>query len=101
MRPAVPCTVALAALAVAAAAPSPASALRECGLTPRIDGVRYDVREVRGKVACRRVKRVATQYLRFATAPKPWKCFRGHGTSPFAASCAVGTSVLVRIYAPS
>jgi hypothetical protein len=101
MRRALACLTALAALAVAAAAPTPASALRECGLTPRIDGVRYDVRETRGTVACRRVKVVAVQYLRSATAPRGWTCVRGHGTSPFAASCAHGKAVLVRIYAPS
>jgi hypothetical protein len=74
---------------------------RMCGLTPRIDGVRYDVHEVRGAVPCRTVKRVVTTYLRTFDAPSPWTCTLGHGSSPYAASCARGHKVLVRVYAPS
>ena len=74
---------------------------RACGLTPRIDGARYDVREVRGAVSCRTVKRVVTRFLRSGVAKQPWTCTRGHGSSPFAASCARGRRVLVRVYAPT
>lgn len=74
---------------------------RECGLTPRIDGVRYEAREVRGTVACRKVRRVVTRFLRSGTVAAPWTCFRNHGSSPYAASCARGRRVLVRVYAPT
>src|SRR5262249_30510479 len=46
---------AVAALALALAAPGHA-ATRRCGLTPRIDGVRYDVNETKGNVPCTSVK---------------------------------------------
>jgi hypothetical protein len=72
-----------------------------CGLTPRIDGVRYDVREIRGTIPCTTVKHVATKFLRNGTSTSGWTCFRGHGTSPYAASCAQGQKVLVRIYNPT
>ena len=74
---------------------------RACGLTPRVDGVRYDVREVRGTVSCKTVRRVVTGFLRSGVAKSPWTCTRGHGSSPFAASCARGKTVLVRVYAPT
>jgi hypothetical protein len=77
------------------------SAARACGLTARIDGARYDVREVRGTVSCATVKRVVTKFLRSGTVAAPWTCFRGHGSSPYAASCARGQRVLVRVYAPT
>jgi hypothetical protein len=88
----------LAWLAIAPAAHG--ATARECGLTGRIDGVRYDVREVRGTVACKTVKRVVTRFLRDGEVTSSWTCFRGHGSSPFAASCARGERVLVRVYAP-
>ena len=86
--------------ALLAVAPT-AGATRSCGLTPRIDGVRYDVRETKGSVPCTDVKRVVTRFLRTGTTPSRWTCFRGHGSSPFAASCARGKKVIVRVYAPS
>jgi hypothetical protein len=92
-------TIALAALAVPAVAP--AAATRQCGLAPRIDGVRYDVKEVRGTVGCATVKHVVAKFLRDGTASDPWFCTRGHGSSPYAASCARGERVLVRVYAPT
>jgi hypothetical protein len=88
------------ALASAGQATVRRPAARACGLTPRIDGQRYDVREVRGKVSCRTVKRVVTRYLRTSKVSRPWTCTLGHGSSPYAASCARGTKVLVRVYAP-
>jgi hypothetical protein len=91
--------IAVAAGLVAAPAAGAASS-RDCGLTARIDGVRYQVRETRGTVSCRTVKRVVTAYLRDGTAKRPWFCTRGHGDSPFAASCSRGEKVLVRVYAP-
>jgi hypothetical protein len=94
---------ALAAAALLAVAVAPVvhgATSKACGLTPRIDGVRYDVRETRGTVACKTVKRVVTRFLRSGTAKAPWTCAFNHGSSPFAASCARGKSVLVRVYAP-
>jgi hypothetical protein len=92
-------TIVLAALALPAVAP--AATVRRCGLTPRIDGVRYDVKEVRGTVGCAAVKRVVTTFLRDGSAPASWLCTRGHDSSPYAASCARGERVLVRVYAPT
>jgi hypothetical protein len=77
-----------------------AQAARTCGLTARIDGVRYDVHETQGNVPCRTVKHVVTRFLRHGTVTRPWTCFRGHGSSPYAASCA-RERVVVRVYAPS
>lgn len=77
------------------------AATLSCGLTPRVDGVRYDVRETRGSVPCATVKKAVTTFLRTGDSPSPWTCFRGHGSSPYAASCARGQKVLVRVYAPS
>jgi len=74
---------------------------RACGLTPRIDGARYDVKEIRGAVPCAKVKQAVTKFLRGGEAPSPWICTRGHGSSQFAASCAQGEKVLVRVYAPN
>jgi hypothetical protein len=91
---------AAAAVALALAAPGHA-ATRRCGLTPRIDGVRYDVNETKGSVPCTSVKHVVTRFLRDGTATPPWVCTRGHGSSPYAASCARGRSVLVRVYSPT
>ena len=95
-----PLLLALAASALLAAAPAGHASTRSCGLTGRVEGVRYDVREVRGTLACASVKRVVTTFLRDGTAAKPWTCSRGHGSSPYAASCARGERVLVRVYAP-
>ncbi|MDA0163305.1 hypothetical protein OM076_23725 [Solirubrobacter ginsenosidimutans] len=92
---------ALCALAGLMLTPASHAATRACGLTARIDGVRYDVRETRGNVACRTVKRVVTTFLRDDEVASPWTCFRGHGASPYAASCARGKSVVVRVYAPT
>jgi hypothetical protein len=87
-------------LGLTAATPAHA-ATRSCGLTARIDGVRYDVRETKGTLPCRTVKRAVTTFLRDDTAPAGWNCFRGHGSSPYAASCARGHRVTVRVYAPT
>jgi hypothetical protein len=88
----------LLALTIAAALVTPS---HDCGLTGRIDGARYDVREVRGNVACASVKRVVSTFLRDGTVADGWTCFLGHGSSPYAASCARGQRVLVRVYAPT
>jgi hypothetical protein len=74
---------------------------RSCGLTPRIASVRYDVREVRGALPCSTVEHVMTKFLRDGTTSSKWICFRGHGSSTFAASCAAGPKVLIRAYAPN
>jgi hypothetical protein len=91
---------ALLAVAVAPVSHGAARKTRECGLTPRVDGVRYQVRETKGTVACKTVKRVVTRFLRSGTVKAPWTCTFNHGPSAFAASCARGKSVLVRVYAP-
>jgi hypothetical protein len=96
--------LAAAALLVVAVAPVVHGATlktKACGLTPRIDGVRYDVRETKGAVSCRTVKRVVTRFIGSGVVKAPWTCTFSHGASPFAASCARGKSVLVRVYAPS
>jgi hypothetical protein len=90
---------ALVGLVLAAA--GQAATAKSCGLTPRIEGRRYDVREVRGSASCRTVKKVVTRYLRTSEVSRPWRCTLGHGASPYAASCARGTKVLVRVYAPN
>ena len=86
--------------AIACSSATPASAFRACGLTPRIEGVRYDVRETKGSVRCKTVKAVVTRFLRTGAASSRWTCFRGHGSSPYAASCSRGKRVVVRVYAP-
>jgi hypothetical protein len=91
---------ALLAVAVAPVVHGAALKTKECGLTPRIDGVRYQVRETKGTVSCKTVKRVVTRFIRSGSAKAPWRCTFNHGSSPFAASCARGKSVLVRVYAP-
>jgi hypothetical protein len=91
----------LIAVAAGLVLTSPAhAASRDCGLTSRIDGVKYQVRETKGTVSCRTVKRVVTRFLRDGEAKRPWSCSRGHGDSPYAASCSRGEKVLVRVYAP-
>jgi hypothetical protein len=91
---------AAAAVGLALASTGHAAATRDCGLTPRIDGERFQVELEKGSVSCRTVKRVVTRYLRsFRTAP-PWHCFLGHGSSPYAASCSGAHGVVVRVHAP-
>jgi hypothetical protein len=90
----------LAALVAALILAPDAHAARRCGLTARIDGVRYDVRETHGTLSCGTIKPVVTQFLRDGTVKEPWACFRGHGSSPYAASCGRG-KVVVRVYAPN
>jgi hypothetical protein len=97
--------IALAATAMVALAPTStghaaATKVRDCGLTPRIDGQRDQVKIEKGKASCRTVMRVVTRYLRtFKTTP-PWHCFLGHGSSPYAASCSGPRGAVVRVYAP-
>jgi hypothetical protein len=98
MRPVLlPIALATAVLAT----PAQAAGARDCGLTARIDGVRYQVKETRGTLSCKTVKRAVTTFLRDDTAPAHWTCFRGHGSQEWAASCARGKKVVVRVYAPS
>jgi hypothetical protein len=78
-----------------------AAGTRDCGLTARIDGARYQVKETRGSLPCATVKRAVTTFLRDDTAPAHWTCFRGHGNQTWAASCARGKTVVVRVYAPT
>jgi hypothetical protein len=80
--------------------PSARAATRDCGLTSRIDGVRYQVKETRGSLACSSARKVVTPFLRDGTVPKGWACFRGHGNQDWAASCSRG-KVMLRVYAPN
>jgi hypothetical protein len=76
---------------------------RECGLVGRFNGRLYDVRETKGAVPCRRVRSIVTKFFR-TDAIRPargWVCFRGHSGVPWAVSCAHGTRVIVRVYAPT
>ncbi len=94
---------ATAALGLALAAPGHAASTKDCGLTSRIDGVRYQVIMESGtkKVSCTTVKRVATKYLRSFDAPRPWHCQLGHSADDWAASCARSRpSAAFKIYAP-
>jgi hypothetical protein len=93
--------LALAAIAGLAIASPGHAATKSCGLTSRIEGVRYDVKETKGSLPCSTVKSAVTTYLKTFTAPKHWTCSLGHGSSPYAASCARGATVLVRVYAPN
>jgi hypothetical protein len=83
-------------------APSAHAATRDCGLTSRIDGVRYQVKETRGTLACSSVKKVVTPFLRDSTVKRGWACFRGHESQnqAWAASCSRG-KVMIRVYAPN
>ena len=97
MRPLLPLTLLATALVTAPAD----AATRDCGLTKRIDGSRYQVKEVRGAVPCTTVKRVVTRFVGDGVVTAGWDCFRGHDEVPWAASCARGKKVLVRVYAPT
>ena len=96
-------SAALAALALAAASSSAhASPGRGCGLTPRIDGIRFQVKVEEGRVSCKTAKRVMTKFGR-TDRIRPvhgWVCFRGHGSMPAAASCSGPHGAVVRMYAP-
>jgi hypothetical protein len=85
------------------AAPAQAAGTRQCGLTPRIDGEKFQVDLVHGKISCRTARRVATKFLRDDTIAPPWRCFRGHSSQGqrWAASCSRGEKVLVRIWPPT
>ncbi|WP_028062589.1 hypothetical protein [Solirubrobacter soli] len=91
----------LAVAAGLAATPAHAAGTRQCGLTPRIDGVRYQVDVVKGPVACKTARSVASKFLRNGTIAPPWHCFRGHESQnqDWAASCSRGKN-LFRVYAP-
>jgi hypothetical protein len=91
---------AAAALAVPAHAAARPHA-RDCGLTPRVDRVRFQVKIEDGHVRCRTAKRVATKFARTdrIRPARGWVCFRGHGSEP-AASCSGPHGAVVRVYAP-
>jgi hypothetical protein len=91
-------------LALAMAAPGHAASTKDCGLTSRIDGVRYQVviETGRSKATCATVKKVVGKYMRSFTAPKPWHCQLGHSANDFAASCSRShPTVGVKVYAPN
>lgn len=93
---------ALLAPSIAVSAATPAK-VRACGLVGRFDGRLYDVRETKGRVPCRRVRQVVSIFFKTGEMrPLPgWICFRGHRGVPWAASCARGAKVLVRVYPPT
>jgi hypothetical protein len=92
----------IAMLCLLAVPSAHAAGARDCGLTSRIDGVRYQVKETKGTLACSTAKRIVTPFLRDGTIKKGWACFRGHASQnqDWAASCARG-KVLIRVYAPN
>ena len=97
-------TAALAAALPGAAAGTGASAAkaRQCGLVGS-GGQQFQAIETRGNVPCRTVKRVVARFLNSHTSAKGWHCVDNNASSGqrFAASCARGSSALVRIYAPT
>jgi len=96
--------IATAALGLAIAAPGHAASTKDCGLTSRIDGVRYQVviETGRSKATCATVKKVVGKYMRSFTTPKPWHCQLGHSANDFAASCSRShPTVGVKVYAPN
>ena len=97
-----PLALVLAAVAVIAVGPASAAArARHCGLTPRIQGQRFDIVEAEGHAPCRKVKPVITHYLRTFELKRPWFCTLTHGNQfPWVAACANG-HVVVRAYAPN
>jgi hypothetical protein len=82
--------------------PDAHAAARDCGLTSRIDGVRYQLKETRGTLACSSVRKVVTPFLRDGTVKRGWACVRGHAgqNQDWAASCSRG-KVMIRVYAPN
>jgi hypothetical protein len=90
-----------AVVAAGLALPSTSHAATDCGLTPRIDGVRYQVMRLHTGYSCGTVMSVATRYLRDGTAKSPWVCFRGHGSASYAAQCARGSRTIIRVLAPT
>lgn len=92
----------IAIAAGVAATPAHAATTRQCGLTPRIDGIRYQVDVQKGAVACKTARSVASTFLREGEIAPPWHCLRGHESQgqDWAVSCSRGKS-LVRVYAPS
>jgi hypothetical protein len=91
----------LAVAAVPAVVHGAAITTKACGLTERIEGVRYQVRETKGTLSCKTVKRVVNRFMSTGSYKRPWFCVFNHGDTPFAASCSRGESVLVRVYAPN
>jgi hypothetical protein len=85
-----------------AATPAHAAGTRQCGLTPRIDGVKYQVDVEKGTVSCKTARGVASTFLRKGVIASPWHCLRGHESQgqDWAASCSRGKN-LVRVWAPS
>ena len=96
--------IATAALGLALAAPGHAASSKDCGLTARIDGERFQIIVEQGvkHVSCTTAKRTLTSYMRTFKRPKGWNCFLGHSAQAWAATCSRShPSVIVRAYAPS
>jgi hypothetical protein len=94
---------ATAALGLALATPGHAAAHKDCGLTSRIDGERFQVIIESGtkNVTCSAAKRAMSSYMRTFKRPKRWNCFLGHSAQDWAAACSRShPSAVVRAYAP-
>jgi hypothetical protein len=92
-------------LGLALAAPGHAAAQKDCGLTSRIDGQRFQIIIEQGTkhVSCTTAKRALTSYMRTFKRPKGWNCFLGHDSQgqDWAAACSRShPSAVVRAYAP-
>jgi hypothetical protein len=95
---------ATAALGLAIAAPGHAASSKDCGLTSRIDGERFQIIIEQGtkNVTCSTAKRTMTSYMRTFKRPKGWHCFLGHSAQAWAAACSRSRpSAIVRAYAPN
>ena len=92
------------ALGLAIAAPGHAAAQKDCGLTSRIDGKRFQIIVEQGSkhLTCSTAKRTLTSYMRTFKRPKGWNCFLGHSAQDWAAACSRSRpSAIVRAYAPN
>lgn len=97
---------ATAALGLAIAAAGHAAAQKDCGLTSRIEGQRFQIIVEQGtkNVSCTTAKRTMTSYMRTFKRPKGWHCFLGHDSQDqdWAAACSRSRpSAIVRAYAPT
>ena len=96
--------LATAALGLAVAAPGHAAATKDCGLTARIDGKRFQIVIEQGtrNVTCSTAKRTLSSYMRTFKRPKGWNCFLGHSAQDWAAACSRSRpSAIVRAYPPT
>jgi hypothetical protein len=69
-----------------------AVAAYRCGsISVRFEGDgthRYVATVTRGKVSCRRARRIMRRFIERSYSSLGWTCFRGHGTDRWAAACS-------------